>query len=614
MAEIDDLQSKLRITEDERDKFKEKVEKLDAVLVDLSEKVAIREAELKELKSKAVGEHNGLNGIVADGGYEALKQTVADLITQNEEKSLQIEELRKAVHTYQKVEEIILGSQASKRHKSGDNSAAHTLDRGQGATSPLTRSSALLPTEETSGPPVVRRVASVQRSNSYDASKFNRTDAGEESNMRDRKVSCTSLPKDYGYKVNIPMETPEVTETQQRKEPKKKRGFKRFFARMRRSGSHEVILTASPLKRGGVRATAGGRLGGSRLACNKYEPVKSDTFFNPFSEWTAEQVSIWLQDIGFSMYVNDCNAWCKGGQHMLDASQHEIEKNLKMQHVLHRKKLALSLDGMRRGSRKDHMILDGLNTECVMKWLDDIGLPQYKHQFYDARIDGRMLNHLTVDDLLVMKINNALHHMSIKRGIEVLRGHQFNLSTLKRRPSPERSTNCSTLNSGAPAQRDRDISLWTNHRVMEWLRMIDLSEYAANLRGSGVHGALIMLEPRFTMEHLADILIIPMNKSLIRRHLSGHFINLVGQQVQAKKRETELDPSMTLTLNMKVKGKKANPFKRGRPVSEYLCPIEDANTSRTESQKVKTAVAMYKKELNKQGAKKRDAKLKRQSS
>ena len=33
--------------------------------------------------------------------------------------------------------------------------------------------------------------------------------------------------------------------------------------------------------------------------------------------------------------------------------------------------------------------------------------------------------------------------------------------------------------------------LWTNHRVMEWLRTIDLSEYAPNLRGSGVHGALM---------------------------------------------------------------------------------------------------------------------------
>lgn len=36
------------------------------------------------------------------------------------------------------------------------------------------------------------------------------------------------------------------------------------------------------------------------------------------------------------------------------------------------------------------------------------------------------------------------------------------------------------------------VALWTNHRVMEWLRTVDLSEYAPNLRGSGVHGALIV--------------------------------------------------------------------------------------------------------------------------
>jgi hypothetical protein len=38
----------------------------------------------------------------------------------------------------------------------------------------------------------------------------------------------------------------------------------------------------------------------------------------------------------------------------------------------------------------------------------------------------------------------------------------------------------------------QDVMLWTNHRVMEWLRSIDLAEYAANLRGSGVHGALMV--------------------------------------------------------------------------------------------------------------------------
>ena len=59
-------------------------------------------------------------------------------------------------------------------------------------------------------------------------------------------------------------------------------------------------------------------------------------------------------------------------------------------------------------------------------------------------------------------------------------------------------------------------------RVMEWLRHVDLSEYAPNLRGSGVHGALLVHEKKFSAEILAGILSIPPSKTLLRRHLSLH--------------------------------------------------------------------------------------------
>lgn len=57
---------------------------------------------------------------------------------------------------------------------------------------------------------------------------------------------------------------------------------------------------------------------------------------------------------------------------------------------------------------------------------------------------------------------------------------------------------------------------------MEWLRHVDLSEYAPNLRGSGVHGALLVHEKKFSAEILAGILSIPPSKTLLRRHLSLH--------------------------------------------------------------------------------------------
>ena len=78
---------------------------------------------------------------------------------------------------------------------------------------------------------------------------------------------------------------------------------------------------------------------------------------------------------------------------------------------------------------------------------------------------------------------------------------------------------------------------------MEWLRSIDLSEYAPNLRGSGVHGGLMVFEPRFNSTVLADILSIPSSKTLLRRHLNTHFIELIGSENQMIKREAELQPT-----------------------------------------------------------------------
>ena len=41
----------------------------------------------------------------------------------------------------------------------------------------------------------------------------------------------------------------------------------------------------------------------------------------------------------------------------------------------------------------------------LFRWLDDVGLPQYKDAFMEARVDGRVLNYLTIDDLFQLKVN-----------------------------------------------------------------------------------------------------------------------------------------------------------------------------------------------------------------
>ncbi|CAG5116366.1 unnamed protein product, partial [Candidula unifasciata] len=125
-----------------------------------------------------------------------------------------------------------------------------------------------------------------------------------------------------------------------------------------------------------------------------------------------------------------------------------------------------------------------------------------------------------------------------------------------------------------------EIVLWTNHRVMEWLRTIDLSEYAPNLRGSGVHGALMVLEPRFNSELFAVLLSIPPSKTLLRRHLNTHFISLIGPETQTKKREHESEPTyVPLLPGSKVKKGKFGLFNHKKIRSDtepegFICPPE----------------------------------------
>ena len=92
---------------------------------------------------------------------------------------------------------------------------------------------------------------------------------------------------------------------------------------------------------------------------------------------------------------------------------------------------------------------------------------------------------------------------------------------------------------------------------MVYCAQVDLAEYAPNLRGSGVHGSLMVHERKFNDELLADLLAIPSNKTLLRRHLSIHFKSLVGAQVIQDKRTAEHDSvnQPPLTPSTKAKSK-----------------------------------------------------------
>ncbi|XP_039503850.1 liprin-beta-2b isoform X8 [Pimephales promelas] len=343
---------------------------------------------------------------------------------------------------------------------------------------------------------------------------------------------------------------------------KNQKGIRKLWGKIRRtqSGSLPADGSDSDFKRGGFRATAG-----PRLACLGIGSSARD-MNAPFSKWSCDQVCAWLEDTGMGQYVNMARQWGTSGQTLLSASPQDVEKDLGIKHPLHRKKLQLALRSFSTKITEKSSELDHI---WVTRWLDDIGLPQYKDQFHDGRVDGRMLQYLTVNDLLFMKVTSQLHHLSIKCAIHVLHVNKFNPNCLKRRPGDENKTSPS------------EVVQWSNHRVMEWLRSVDLAEYAPNLRGSGVHGGLIILEPRFNSDTLALLLNIPPQKTLLRRHLATNFNTLVGSQAQQEKQEFLESSNYTpLTTTAKVRPRKigfssfGHRKKRADDSTDYICPLD----------------------------------------
>ncbi|XP_016525894.1 liprin-beta-2 isoform X4 [Poecilia formosa] len=345
---------------------------------------------------------------------------------------------------------------------------------------------------------------------------------------------------------------------------KNNRSFKRFWGKLRRTqsgGFQPADPDAGQFRRGGLRATAGPRL----TRTPESNPTRDLNI--PFSQWTKEQVCGWLEDYGLGQYINLTRQWVENGQTLLAATPQDFEKEMGMKHPLHRKKLQLALRAFTskvadKSSELDHI--------WVTRWLDDIGLPQYKDQFHEARVDGRMIQYLTVNDLLTLKVTSQLHHLSIKCAIHVLHANKFNPNCLRRRPGEEKHPSPS------------EVVQWSNHCVMEWLRAVDLAEYAPNLRGSGVHGGLIILEPRFSSETLALLLNIPPQKTLLRRHLATAFAALVGPQAMQEKREYgNATGHVPLTTTAKVKPKKLgftqfSHLRKRKPdeSADYICPID----------------------------------------
>ena len=259
--------------------------------------------------------------------------------------------------------------------------------------------------------------------------------------------------------------------------PRSSKGLRRIFSKIKRSNSGGTIggeqvhtqqnnskpqLPPQPIvilpqqstafSRGGkFRATTGGHRfkPSSSASSNETTGVR-----RPFNQWTLDMLSIWMDSLGLGIYDNHLKlSGIKNGEELASLPGSDLESRLGMKMPLHRKKLILAIASRQEYSANPkpssqtgecpnkELVADAagkLDHLWVTRWLDDIGLPQYKETFLDARIDGRVLNVLTVDDLIFeLGIGSLLHHLSIRRAIQVLRQKNFDPNCLKRRSSPD---------------------------------------------------------------------------------------------------------------------------------------------------------------------------------
>ncbi|KAJ8388946.1 hypothetical protein AAFF_G00125070 [Aldrovandia affinis] len=240
---------------------------------------------------------------------------------------------------------------------------------------------------------------------------------------------------------------------------------------------------------------------------------------SPMSLWKAGTVQAWLEVImAMPMYIRACSENVKSGKVLLGLTDEDLELGLGVSSSMHRRKLRLAIEDYRdaeggRGLSK----AAALDHHWVAKaWLGDVGLPQYSQAFHNHLVDGRMLNSLTRRDLeRFLNVTKKCHQISLLLGIELLHMLGFDKEALQARRAQSEHQNLDPL-------------VWTNHRVIKWVRDIDLKEFADSLQSSGVHGAVMVLDPSFNIDAMATALGIPSNKHMIRRHLCEEMKALIS--------------------------------------------------------------------------------------
>ncbi|CAB1314680.1 unnamed protein product [Coregonus sp. 'balchen'] len=230
----------------------------------------------------------------------------------------------------------------------------------------------------------------------------------------------------------------------------------------------------------------------------------------PMSLWKAGAVQAWLEFVmAMSMYIRACSENVKSGKVLLGLTDEDLELGLGISNPMHRRKLRLAIEDYREAEAGQGLSKAAdMDHHWVSKsWLSDVGLPQYSQAFQSQLVDGRVLNSLSRRDLeRLLNITTQSHQTSLLLAIQLLQLLNFDKEVLQ-----ARRAQCE--------HQHQDPVVWTCHRVIKWIRDIDLKEYADSLHGRGVHGAVLALDPSFDADAMAKALGIPSHKHMLHRHM-----------------------------------------------------------------------------------------------